>query len=85
MKVRREVSWFSGRVEKKLRVNDFKGGWRREQPIRLYQKLQNELYELYRSFGVGTNGEIIDECADVAAFAMMIADNVHRRRNGKVP
>lgn len=71
---------FAKRVEYKLSLNRHKGdrdGWRKDHPGDLSQCIQNELGELNLALEEGGSAdEIANECADVAAFAMMVADNV---------
>lgn len=77
-------------MEVKLRANDHKGGWMQDDPLRLLTRLQEEFAELIIAFwdAVGasyrekrftyTDEEkirIVHEAADVANFAMMVADN----------
>ncbi len=79
------VDAFADAMEAKLDANRDKGdrnGWRKEQAAYLRRCLLNEVAELFHEMdthGVpGTASQrkarIVSECADVANFAMMIAD-----------
>lgn len=88
--VRPEVIWFANKMEEKLALNDHKGGWKACDVDMLIDRMQEEIDELKdawwkrkndwgRSAGEGfmfvpTNEDLIKECADVANFAMMVAD-----------
>lgn len=87
------VRWFAEAMERKLRANDHKGGWRRDLPSALLERIKEETEELanlkplmlacvvradecpqspdHRATGFE---RVVDEAADVANFAMMIAD-----------
>jgi hypothetical protein len=74
LKPRSEVRWFAKEMESTLKKNDHKGGWQKETMEYLFNRLKEEvdelepaLYDKYR--------KCIREAADVANFAMMIADN----------
>lgn len=73
--------FFISRMRLKLSNNSHKGHWRNDNLMALRQRLLEELLELDEALGavnpIAIN--IADECADIANFAMMIADNV---RNG---
>lgn len=91
MKIRKEVQWFAEQMEKKLRENDDReSGWNRCSYGFLLKRIKEELEELHNQFGLfgvengyqprSKTGRIIDEAADVANFAMMIADNVKKEK-----
>jgi len=68
---------FARIMEKKLSMNRHKGdreGWRNISSYTLLAKLQSELGELLDALQNNRPVEIAEECADVANFAMMIAD-----------
>lgn len=92
MKPRKEVLWFAKEMEAKLRENDHKDGW---QGCRFYQlfpcllKERDELLLAALPLNLDTMNEkltaedaceLIRECADIANFAMMIADNIRLKR-----
>jgi len=67
----------------KFRARAHKGDWDRVPIISLLDALISEVWELKRavedrSAGVATSGDVINECADVANYAAMIADNLKR-------
>jgi len=81
--LRESVLWFAIEMEKKLKANDHKGGWRNCTLQYLSMRLTQERKELYDAienrrgsfFGDShTDEEIIKECADIANYALMIAD-----------
>ena len=77
------LEWFKGQMEQKLRENEHKGGREHEPYGRLHYLLQGEIDELTDEiFAWPPNyNAIIMEAADVANFAMMIADNARRARD----
>jgi NTP pyrophosphatase (non-canonical NTP hydrolase) len=77
---REEVQWFATRMEQELRENDHKGGWQNDNWRDLLARLHEEMHELWHVCNYGANADIIaEEAADIANFAMMIADNARRR------
>lgn len=82
LKVRPAVRWFAEQMEAKLRENDHKGGWIGHDG--LLTRLREETDELYDAIVRHEAGviapnthpdQVTREAADVANFAMMIADN----------
>lgn len=83
------VHRFSKLVHLKLLRNIHKPGWTDESMRHLYHRLQQEMTELESELP-GPDSEsilsrprllrVVDECLDVAGFAMMIADNAWRLR-----
>ena len=83
--VREPVRWFAAEMERKLKANDHKGGWSGMDELGLLDRLRAETAELglallsprrMESMNVKeANKRIRNEAADVANFAMMIADN----------
>ena len=69
-----EVWAFMHLMEERLRANDHKPGWKQDIVPALFRRLQEETAELDGAIDFGTAGEIAKETADVANFAMMIAD-----------
>lgn len=81
--MRKEVEWFVEQMEKKLKENEHKGGWEKETYEMLIALLECEVDELKWAINHHSNlgaspVHIINECADVANFVMMIADNTKR-------
>lgn len=72
--VRPAVMWFAERMEAKLAKNDHKGGWNNCELQYLSMRLKQERKELTEAIKSKDAQRIIDECADIANFAMMIAD-----------
>lgn len=87
MEIRYHIMQFSTEMEENLRKHDKdKGrcGWVDMDPKVLLEKLMGEILELSDALIEYPNinhKEIIDECADVANYAMMIANIARRRRN----
>ncbi len=74
------VLWFAQQMEQKLRENDHKGGWHHNKAPELVSRLLEEVAELRTALTQPGSAETVAEAADVANFAMMIADN---RVNGR--
>lgn len=73
------VSSFAGDMRAKLRANSHKEHWGDTDAARLWDRAHDELSELPDAIECGTPQEIIAECADVANFVMMIADNERKK------
>lgn len=76
--VREPVVWFSGEMEKALAANDaqYEGNsWGEALDSVLLQRLLEEVAEVVVAMDLGDKSDVIKECADVANFAMMLADN----------
>jgi NTP pyrophosphatase (non-canonical NTP hydrolase) len=80
--LRPELAWFAEEMEKQLKANDHKGGWQDCDICWLFRRMIEEAEELkreisnskkYRTFPVYKE-RIVKEAADVANYAMMIAD-----------
>ena len=82
MKPRDSVQWFATKMESVLRDNDHKTGWSDMELIWLFERMGDEWAELEvflqdsDGFKSDCRKDIINQCADIANFAMMIADNV---------
>lgn len=72
---------FMADMFRKLRANKHKAHWSTVTEAFLIVRLAEEFAELADVLGKGTPQQIIDECADVANFAMMIADNERTKAN----
>ena len=69
------ISWFVDAMVAKLDANDHKGHWENSSLQYLCTRLAQEKKELSSAIAQDlTPEEIIAECADVANFAMMIAE-----------
>ncbi len=78
------VQWFAAQMEAKLRANDHKGGWEADHPFALAGRIYDEWRELGKALNgwayKGANTEaVINECSDVANFALMVADVVRKK------
>src|SRR5271157_741215 len=88
--IRPVVKWFAGEMETKLRNHDDRHGWNDAEMVWLFHRVRDETSELnlvlqeyitHSSFSPkwsGISKDVISECADVANFCMMIADNANR-------
>lgn len=86
MSVRPEVAWFAEQMELQLKANDHKGGWSNLDMDYFFRRLDEELDELsVASVLVEQDATdevvagVIREAADVANFALMIADVARQR------
>lgn len=70
--------WCASRMEAKLKANDHKGGWHNEYAEYFLSRMTDEFEELVAALETGNTEKSISECADVANFAMMLADNIWR-------
>lgn len=68
---------FAHDMEKQLKVNDHKGGWGREHHQFLVQRIGYNLKKLSEEFAKEDRDkyEITIRCANIANYAMMIANN----------
>lgn len=80
---RRETTAFAQLMLLKLAKREFKGDWRTMTIEELFVLLQDEVEELKDEVlehlcasSFGNRQSIVDECVDVANFAMFIADVV---------
>lgn len=92
MKPRQTIEWFAQEMEAKLRENDHKGGWQGCRFTALFPRLRQETDELLvkahplqldtiaETLTLEDACELVRECADIANFAMMIADNIRAKR-----
>jgi len=78
--LRTQVEWFAKRMENKLAANDHKGGWQGEPVYYFLERIDQELNELQDALMSGDKTEAINECVDIANFAMMLADNLWQAR-----
>ena len=69
--------WFAREMGLKLQVNDWKEPWDCETDVSLLLQLRGELRELTAAIRADNHMAVIEEAADVANYAMMLADN-HR-------
>lgn len=80
--LRESVQWFATVMEVNLRGNDHKGGWE-EEPFQYFvDRMKDEMEEIEEAM-VGTCKsdmmDAVNECADLANFAMMLAENAHKK------
>lgn len=89
---RDSVKAFADAMEEKLRKNDHKNdgfgdcGWERCTYQYLSTRLVQEIKEMKKAIGLGKPPkDVLDECADVANFCMMIAENYQREQENWRP
>lgn len=78
-RMRNALKIFADRMEEELRKNDFRGGWKKENPEMMMAKLWDEMYDLddqvdHYLAGKGDREQIMKEAVDVANYAMFVAD-----------
>jgi NTP pyrophosphatase (non-canonical NTP hydrolase) len=78
MEIRKELRWFVEQMEMKLKANDHRGGWHNEYTEFFLARMNDEYRELVTALEQGDFEAAITECADLANFAMMLADHLHR-------
>ena len=69
------VDMFAELMMEKLRRNRHKAHWKHVDKTWLLGRLKDELKELEEAMEAGDSLSLVYECADVANFAMMIANN----------
>jgi len=88
IELRPEVQAFAESMERKLRKNEHKGGWKNEKPAALFIRAAEEFKEADEAVSLflfdGRNGlsvdatgsleRMMDELVDVSNFLMMVAD-----------
>ena len=80
-----DVIWFKHRMLKQLSANSHKGGWTDLSDFYLFKRLVEEVEELQDVLmsGKALPEDVINEAADIANFAMMIATAARRREKTK--
>lgn len=81
--IRESVMRFAEHMERRLAANESKGHWSGCSEWYLFRRLQEEtgeLEEVLHELG-GASSTVINEAADVANFAMMIADRARIEAN----
>jgi NTP pyrophosphatase (non-canonical NTP hydrolase) len=80
LRLRPEVLAFAQIMEQKLRANDHKGGWKSDAPGPLFDRMLEEVNEAWQAMlkwprdTKAYRDSLAGELADVANFAMMVAD-----------
>jgi len=71
-----DLEWFVLEMKLKLDINKHKGTWKNDAINRLFDMLEDEVNELFAEITELeiSNENIIKECADIANFAMFIAE-----------
>lgn len=72
------VREFAIEMERKLAKNDHKTEWNKLPLAAFVRRLQNEVEELKMAIEYETPDAVTKECADVANFALIIADRATR-------
>lgn len=82
LRLRPQVADYAQNMEIKLAKNDHKEHWSKSTVGQLLSKLGEELEELIEALDQGaTAEEVMWECVDVGAVAMMIGDNYLRKES----
>lgn len=79
LRPRATVAAFSQRMELELRTHDRDWGprgWKGTAPLQLVDGLDADLLKLKQALKRGDLAKVIEQCADVANMAMMIADTL---------
>lgn len=76
--VRNELDWFSRQMEQQLQSNEHKGGWQDSTFDFLGQEIVKNLRALREIHTTDDFPALIRRSANIANFAMMIADKVRR-------
>ena len=76
--LREQLYEFSQQCEKKLRKNDHKTDWKLLPVEALLRKLEIELEELKVAIQYESSVEAMNECVDVANFALMLWDRLRQ-------
>lgn len=77
----KELAEFQLDMANKLHENEYKGGWKHMGETSLLERLKEEMDELEDSIKEDYHkDQIIGECADIANFCMMIADQARNNR-----
>lgn len=71
--IRQELQTFAEYQEMILELNDWKDGWKYLTTYQLKKRIIEEILELTEA---KTDYEIMQECADIANFCMMLHDNL---------
>ena len=80
-RIRGQVMEFAGDMEYKLSCNDHKHHWSNYAPAFFLRKIKQEVKELENALINREDvNDIIHECADVANFCMMLADNLRGKK-----
>lgn len=73
---RKEVMKFASYMENQLAVNEHKGHWHREHQEFLFREMARNVSKLYEALNTDKDkAEVTIRAANIANFAMMIADN----------
>lgn len=79
------LAWFTEQMRAKLDANQDKGGWSDMSVDLLWELMEEESnHELLPALNSPNTDwtNVIEECADVANFAMMIADTARHELDG---
>ncbi len=77
LELRPEVQKFAEDMERRLRANEHKNGWKDCDDDFLYNELARNvnLLDFSLAEGITAKHETLRRCANIGNFAMMIADN----------
>jgi len=72
--LRPSVQKFAEEMERKLKLNDHKGGWMGMSQDEIIQDIREENIELSMAIANNDVKNILEECADIANYLMMLAE-----------
>ncbi|MDE1821251.1 MAG: hypothetical protein KGJ23_08735 [Euryarchaeota archaeon] len=88
--LRRHLRWFAEAMERKLSLNDHKGGWDDEEPREMLEASWNEMAEVSDALARWTEKPtyenamaVLAETADAANYLLFVADLV--RMSNDIP
>ena len=76
--VRPEVKNFAIAMEKRLRKNDFKGGWHNEKPTYFVNKIFEHSRQLRNDILYNDLYYSTIDCINIANYCMMLCDNIEK-------
>ena len=80
-----ELNWFTNQMADRLKANYFKPGWKNSPYDHLLNKLISNMYHLTDNITANNTALAIQNCVDMANFAMMIASNIGYEPLQRIP
>lgn len=81
--IRPQVIRMARMMEFQLRRNDHRGGWHNCDRVYFLEKLEINLRDLRLNLAAGAHEQAQRDCADLANFAMMMAETEQIKENAK--
>ncbi len=82
---RGSLDWFRQRMLDELEFNNHKNGWHHLSTKTLTDGIDKQWFPLLDAIKTNDTESIISRCANLANFAMMVADNAHRKQKSLTP